>query len=79
MEVEFEGRTYYTIEDLAEAVGVTSRTIKEWERRGHFPPTHRHPIRNWRLYTEEEITNLAQLAKSHNYFRDILKNATHFQ
>lgn len=79
MEVKFDGTIYYTIEDLASAVGVTSKTIKEWEKRGYLPQSYRHPIRNWRLYTQEEIDQLVQLAKSHNYFRDTPKDTTHFQ
>ncbi len=69
MKIEFGGKTYYTIDHVAKAVGVTSRTIKQWENVGHFPKSRRDPIRDWRIYTQEEIQELAQLAKTNNYFR----------
>lgn len=69
MKLEFEGKVYHTITDLANAIGVTSRTIKHWEKAGYLPRAYRHPIRGWRLYTREEIEELVQLAKSRDYFR----------
>jgi len=75
VKVEFEGKEYYTITDLANAIGVTSRTIKVWEKAKCLPPAYRHPVRDWRLYTQEEIEELVQLAKKRNYFRDYTREA----
>ena len=69
MKVEFKGKTYYTIEDLAGTIEVTAKTIKEWENKGHLPKARRHPIRKCRLYTQGEIDKLAQHAKENDYFR----------
>ncbi len=61
----------HLISDVAKAINVSVKTIKNWEDRGHIPKPRRDPIRNWRIYTEEEIAQLVERAKRNNYFREI--------
>jgi len=43
----------------AKILGVQVYTLKDWDRFGKFK-AYRHPVTNRRLYSEEEIKNLAE-------------------
>lgn len=48
---------YYSIGQTAEKIGVSCETLRRWDNSGKFSST-RHPINNYRVYTEEQINNL---------------------
>lgn len=52
-----------TITDVAEAVGVTPRTIMRWEKAGKIRRPKRD-WRGWRFYTEEDIKDIKKFFES---------------
>jgi site-specific DNA-methyltransferase (adenine-specific) len=50
---------YLTISQVAQLVGVTSQTIRRWDKSGKFVST-RHPINNYRVYTQKQVDALLQ-------------------
>lgn len=45
---------YLKIGEFANKIGVTSTTLREWERRGWLIPHHRSPS-GYRYYSEEQV------------------------
>lgn len=45
---------YLTISQAAKKIGVSSETLRRWDKTGKFP-SQRHPINNYRVYNEEQI------------------------
>lgn len=45
---------FLKIGEFASKVGVTSTTLREWERRGWLSPHHRSPS-GYRYYSEEQV------------------------
>ena len=43
-----------TIKDAAKYLGVSSLTLRNWDRRGKLVAV-RHPVNNYRLYTYSDI------------------------
>ncbi len=55
---------YMTIKDVAEFLGVTPNTLKNWGAADKINE-YRHPINNYRLYREDELSViLKQLEES---------------
>jgi len=52
---------YYTIGEAAKILGISPRTLKNYEKRGRIPEPMRNPSNNWRIYTEEDIEKLKAL------------------
>lgn len=50
---------YLTISEVAKMVGVNPQTIRRWDKAGKFAST-RHPINNYRVYTEEQVEKLVE-------------------
>jgi DNA-binding transcriptional MerR regulator len=48
------------IKDVAEAVGVNTETIKNWERSGLLPEPKRTALGH-RLYTQEDLVRIQKL------------------
>lgn len=55
MEVDME--KYYTISEVADMLQVSTQTLRRWDNNGKFKST-RHPINNYRVYTEKQITEI---------------------
>ena len=53
---------------LANELGVSTVTIKKWEREGKIPEARRN-IWDHRVYTEKEIEEIIKLVKKKNYFK----------
>ncbi|VEN75354.1 Methyltransferase [Candidatus Desulfarcum epimagneticum] len=45
---------YLTISQAAKKIGVSSATLRRWDKSGKFP-SQRHPINNYRVYNEDRI------------------------
>lgn len=60
----------YKIKDLATELGISTKTLKNWEKSGKIPKPQNRNIWNWRTYTEEEKNLIIRLVKEKNYFRN---------
>ena len=54
-------REYLTVKEAAALLGVSTKTLRNWDRAGKFRPG-RHPINGYRLDRREELE--AMLAKA---------------
>ncbi len=50
---------YLSIGQAAEILGVSKETLRRWDRAGKFPSS-RHPINNYRVYTEQQVQKFLQ-------------------
>ena len=48
---------YITISEAADRLNVSKETLRRWDKSGKFK-SYRHPINNYRVYTEEQIKSL---------------------
>ncbi len=48
-----------SIGEVAEKLGVSTETLRRWDKSGKFP-SQRHPINNYRYYTTEQVESLVQ-------------------
>lgn len=62
-----ERRLYFKIADLARMIDRTSRTVKEWEKKGLIPRPRRDS-RGWRVYSEKQMKDIIRLVKAKKYF-----------
>lgn len=47
----------YTVGEVAKIFGVNAETIRRWDKSGKLP-SKRHPINNYRVYTQQQIDGL---------------------
>ena len=57
--------SYLTVSEAAEFLGVSSSTLRNWDRHGKLSP-RRHPINGYRLYEKSELERLLRKTKSHH-------------
>ncbi len=48
---------YFNISQAAEILEVSTETLRRWDKSGKFC-SHRHPINNYRVYSEEQVLTL---------------------
>ncbi len=53
---------YLTISDAAKEIGVSKETLRRWDNSGKFSSS-RHPINNYRVYSEEQVKNFIKELK----------------
>jgi len=53
---EKEEKKYLTVKEVAEILGVTPLTVRNWDKSGKLKAI-RHPINNYRIYKLEDIEN----------------------
>ena len=58
-------RKYLTIKEAAEFLGVTTLTLRNWDKNGKFL-AGRHPISNYRIYKVGDIEALLEEIDSGN-------------
>jgi excisionase family DNA binding protein len=51
-----EEKKYLTVKEVAEILGVTPLTVRNWDKSGKLKAI-RHPINNYRIYKLEDIEN----------------------
>ena len=51
---------YFRIKEAAEYLGVSPNTLRNWGRDGKIAE-HRHPMNNYRLYKQSDLTRLLRL------------------
>jgi excisionase family DNA binding protein len=52
---------YLTVKEAAALLGVSTKTLRNWDRAGKFKP-RRHPVNGYRLYRNEELQALLEKA-----------------
>lgn len=52
-------KDFLTIKEAAEFLGVTTTTLRNWDRRGKLVPV-RHPVNGYRLYRKSDLEDLLQ-------------------
>ena len=55
------GMKKYTVQEVADLLGIYRGTVINYEKKGIFPEPHRNPINGYREYTEEDIDTLRQI------------------
>ncbi|MEX2010575.1 MAG: MerR family DNA-binding transcriptional regulator [Parcubacteria group bacterium] len=50
---------YFSIKEAAEVLGVTTLTLRNWDRSGKFP-AQRHPMNNYRVYKLSALKNIIE-------------------
>jgi predicted site-specific integrase-resolvase len=55
---------YLTIGEAATFLGVSTATLRNWDRWGKLVP-YRHPLNNYRLYKKYELQNLINGIEKH--------------
>ncbi len=53
----------YTVQDVADVLGVYRGTVINYEKKGIFPPPRRNPINGYREYTEEDLEKLKAIVE----------------
>jgi MerR family transcriptional regulator, copper efflux regulator len=54
---------YLTVKKAASLLGVSTKTLRNWDRSGKLKP-RRHPVNGYRLYRSEELQALLEKAAS---------------
>lgn len=54
---------YLTISQAAKKLGVSTETLRRWDNSGKFKSS-RHPMNNYRVYTENQVDNLINEMKT---------------
>jgi excisionase family DNA binding protein len=62
MSQQIDGKTYYTVGEIAQLVGKTSATIKRWAAQGKIPQGARLGTNNWRVFSEPEKNLIVKFA-----------------
>jgi excisionase family DNA binding protein len=50
---------YFSIKEAAEILGVTTLTLRNWDKSGKFP-AQRHPMNNYRVYKHSSIEKIIE-------------------
>jgi excisionase family DNA binding protein len=52
---------FYTIQEVADILGVGKTTIYNWERLGKIPKARRELISNYRIFTNSDVEKLQRI------------------
>jgi DNA-binding transcriptional MerR regulator len=63
------GNGKMTITDVAERIGVTTKTIVRWEKAGKISPSKRD-WRGWRVYEKEDLRRIKDFKESIFYVEE---------
>lgn len=61
-------REYLKIKDAAALLGVSSMTLRNWDKQEKLKP-HRNPINGYRLYKKEELLRVLKSIESDPFAR----------
>ncbi|MBD3425858.1 MAG: MerR family transcriptional regulator [Candidatus Omnitrophica bacterium] len=56
-----KGHKKYTVQQVADILGLYRGTVINYEKKGIFPPPRRNPINGYREYTEDDISRLREI------------------
>lgn len=66
------GTKKYTVQEVANMLGIYRGTVINYEKKGIFPQPRRNAINGYREYTEEDIENLRRIIEgSKDIYKDI--------
>jgi len=51
----------YTVQEVADILGIYRGTVINYEKKGIFPPSRRNPINGYREYSEDDIHELRRI------------------
>lgn len=51
----------YTVQEVANMLGIYRGTVINYEKRNIFPEPHRNPINGYREYAEEDVEKLKRI------------------
>ncbi|MCD6080692.1 MAG: hypothetical protein B6D53_04750 [Candidatus Omnitrophica bacterium 4484_49] len=54
-------KKYYSVQEVAEILGISKQTLLRYEKRGFFPKARRNPINGWREYTWNDVQRLKKI------------------
>ena len=54
-------KSYLLIKEVARILGVTGRTLLNWENAGKIPKAKRDPMSNYRYYKKEDVEELKKI------------------
>jgi DNA-binding transcriptional MerR regulator len=60
------GTRKYTVQEVADILGIYRGTVINYEKKGIFPEPRRNPINSYREYTEEEIEHLKSIIEGNS-------------
>lgn len=63
-------KKYYSIKEAATIFGVTSLTLRNWDKKGKLK-AYRNPINNYRVYKAEQVEALLRFMESRGTTHDI--------
>lgn len=52
---------FYSLRDVAKILGVSYRSIMNWEKLGKIPLPKRDPMSRYRLYSEADLAKLKKI------------------
>lgn len=52
---------FYTVQEVADILGIHKRTYVNYENKGVFPKAKRNPINRWRQFTKNDIQRLKEI------------------
>ena len=58
---------FYSISDAAKILGVSKQTLRRWDKTGKFQ-SKRHPMNNYRIYTEDQLSLIVAELESKESF-----------
>jgi site-specific DNA-methyltransferase (adenine-specific) len=64
---------YLSVSQAAEILNVSSETLRRWDKNGKFISS-RHPINNYRVYSEEQVINLVEEMQLEIQYRPANRN-----
>lgn len=65
MEAKGKLDEYFTVGEAANFLGVSSSTLRNWDRAGKLVP-YRHPINGYRLYRKSDLETLLKNVRQQN-------------
>jgi excisionase family DNA binding protein len=63
MPVPFEGQTYYSSQETAQAAGISKPTLLRWIKNKRIPDAVKRDRNGWRLFAEPEVQEIRKLAR----------------
>jgi len=64
--MELQVKKKFTVQEVADLLGVYRGTVINYEKKGIFPVPHRNPINGYREYTEENVEEMRKIIEGTN-------------
>ena len=59
-------KQFYTVEEVAQHLGISKQTMLRYENKGIFPKANRNPINKWRVYSPGDVQKLLVILQRGN-------------